>query len=141
MLFEIARSLRSLTRSPINSALHEARRMARPHFHFEEGGVVPADDQNNENNFMLPSDLDVAELASAIEDRLRAKQYSALKSNNAAVPSLIRTVDGKMVVPAAVLLQLGDGTVDRGRRVLEKIVNEIRQRRVLDRLPALNHRR
>ena len=90
---------------------------------------------------MLPSDLDFAELASAIEDRLRAKRYSALKSNNAAVPSLITTVDGKMVVPAAVLLQLGDGTVDRGRRVLENIVNEIRQRRVLDRLPALNHRR
>jgi hypothetical protein len=40
-----------------------------------------------------------------------------------------------MVVPAAVLLQLGDGTIDRGRRVLEKIVNEIRHRRVLSRLP------
>jgi hypothetical protein len=40
MLFEIARALRSLTRSPITSALHEARRLARPHFHFEEGGVT-----------------------------------------------------------------------------------------------------
>jgi len=35
-----------------------------------------------------------------------------------------------------VVLQLGDGTVDQGQRVLEKIVNQIRHGRVLSRLPA-----
>jgi hypothetical protein len=29
-----------------------------------------------------------------------------------------------------------DGAADRGKRVLEKIVNEVRHRRVLSRLPA-----
>ena len=37
-------------------------------------------------------------------------------------------------MPADLLLQLGDGAIDRGKRVLEKIVNEIRQRRTLRRL-------
>ena len=38
MLFEIARSLRSLTRSPLQTALNEARKMARRHL--EAGGPV-----------------------------------------------------------------------------------------------------
>ena len=42
----------------------------------------------------------------------------------------------RMFVPADVVLLLGDGAVDKGKRVLEKVVNEIRYRRVLDRLPA-----
>ena len=41
----------------------------------------------------------------------------------------------RMFVPADLVLLLGDGAVDKGKRVLEKIVNEIRHRRVLDRLP------
>src|SRR5437762_4211557 len=74
MLFEIARSLRSLTRSPIESALHSARHMARP-FRFEEGGVVPhegrVEDQNDEGDFLLPSDLDPMAVALALDAKLR----------------------------------------------------------------------
>jgi hypothetical protein len=66
MLFEMAKALRSLIRSPIASALHEARRMARPQFHFEEGGVVPTHSrpghQHGENDFVLPPDIDASEV-------------------------------------------------------------------------------
>jgi hypothetical protein len=46
------------------------------------------------------------------------------------------TADDRLFVPADVVLLLGDGVADRSKRALEKIVNEIRHRRVLDRLPA-----
>ena len=75
MLFEMARALRSLTRSPITSALHEARRMARPRFHFEEGGVVPhegrVEDRDDEGDFLLSPDLDPMAVALAINEKLR----------------------------------------------------------------------
>jgi hypothetical protein len=136
MLFELANSLRSLT-SPLTSALHAARRMARP-LHFEEGGTVPthgaAGGQQDRNAFPLPSDTREEEVASAIRDWLQAKRFSAPKRNRDAVSPLKTTVDGKVFVPADVVLLLGDGASDRGKRVLEKIVNEVRHRRVLNRL-------
>jgi hypothetical protein len=135
----MARALRSLT-SPLTSALHQARRMARPHLHFEDGGTVSTnvrpDDRKDEHDFLLPFDVNEADVVSAIQDRLCAQRYSALKRSNGAISSLKKTVDGRLFVPADVVLLLGDGTIDRGKRVLEKIVNEIRHRRVLDRLPA-----
>ena len=138
MLFELANSLRSLT-SPLTSALHAARRMARP-LHFEEGGTVPthgADDRENEHDFLLPSDIGEPEVRSAIHDSLQAKRFSASKLNSGAISSLKKTVDGRMFVPSDVVLLIGDGAVDRGKRVLEKIVNEIRHRRVLNRLAVI----
>jgi hypothetical protein len=138
MLFELANSLRSLT-SPLTSALHTARRMARP-LHFEEGGTVPthgaAGGQQDRNAFPLPPDIREEEVASAIRDWLQAKRFSAPKRNRDAVSPLKTTVDGKVFVPADVVLLLGDGAADRGKWVLERIVNEIRHRRVLNRLPA-----
>ena len=81
MLFEMARALRSLTRSPITSALHEARRIARPHFHFEEGGVVPhearVEDHDNEGGFLLPPDVDPMAVALAIDEKLRDGRTAA----------------------------------------------------------------
>jgi hypothetical protein len=139
MLFELANSLRSLT-SPLTSALHAARRMARP-LHFEEGGTVPthgaAGGQQDRNAFPLPSDTREEEVASAIRDWLQAKRFSASKRNSGAISSLKRTADGRVFVPADVVLLLGDGSIDRGRRVMERIVNEIRHRRVLNRLAAI----
>jgi hypothetical protein len=38
---------------------------------------------------------------------------------------------GKDAPPRAIMLPLGDGAVDRSRRVLEKIVSGLRHRRVL----------
>src|SRR5262249_31780721 len=74
MLLELARSLRALTRSPIESALHSARHMARP-FHFEDGGTVPTEgrvvDQNDDGDFLLPFDVDPMVVALAIDEKLR----------------------------------------------------------------------
>ena len=138
MLFEMARALRSLTRSPITSALHEARRMSRPHFHFEEGGAVAkeggADDPNNKDAFVLPLDVREQEVRSAIQDWLHANRFTRPKRSNDPVSLLKTTADGRVFVPAAVVLLLGDGVADRGKRVLEKIVNEIRHHRLLSRL-------
>jgi hypothetical protein len=90
MLFELANSLRSLT-SPLTSALHTARRMARP-LHFEEGGTVPthgaAGGQQDRNAFPLPPDIREEEVASAIRDWLQAKRFSAPKRNIDAVSPL-----------------------------------------------------
>jgi hypothetical protein len=141
MLFELANSLRSLT-SPLTSALHAARRMARP-LHFEEGGTVPthgpADGQHDHDHdaFPVPPDIREEEIGSAIHDWLQAKRSSASKRNSSAISSLKKTVDGRMFVPADVVSLIGDGAVDRGKRVLEKIVNEIRHRRVLNRLAVI----
>ena len=48
--------------------------MARPN-HFDEGGVVPppvhAADQPNENEFLLPADVDPLLVALAINEKLR----------------------------------------------------------------------
>jgi hypothetical protein len=138
MLFEMARALRSLT-SPLTSALHTARRMARP-LHFEEGGTVPthdADGRHDHDAFPLPPDIQEEEVVSAIRDWLQAKRFSAPKRNSGAVSSLKTTADGKVFVPADVVLLLGDGAADRGKQVMEKIVNEVRHRRVLNRLAAM----
>jgi hypothetical protein len=89
MLFELANSLRSLT-SPLTSALHAARRMARP-LHFEEGGTVPthgADGRHDHDAFPLPPDIREEEVASAIRDWLQAKRFSAPKRNIDAVSPL-----------------------------------------------------
>ena len=137
-MFGLEKTLRSLTRSPFDSILGAARRMARP-LHFEEGGAVEAQagaaGQHSDDDFVLPSDVREKEVLSEIHDLLRAKRFSTPKRSNGATSSLKKTIDGKIVVPADLLLQLGDGKADRGKRVLEKVVNEIRQHRVLSRLP------
>jgi hypothetical protein len=137
-MFGLEKTLRSLTRSPFDSILAAAHRMARP-LHFEEGGTVKAqagaESQHSDNGFILPSDVREEEVVNAIRDWLQAKRYSNPGRNSDAVSSLKTTAGGRVFVPADVVLLLGDGTVDRGKRVLEKVVNEIRHRRVLSRLP------
>ena len=138
-MFGLEKTLRSLTRSPFDSILAAAHRMARP-LHFEEGGAVPHEgrvvEQPIDQDFVLPPDVREEEVLSEIQDRLRAKRFSMPKRSNSAVPLLKKTVHGGVFVPADVVLLLGDGAIERGKRVLEKIVNEIRHRRVLSRLPA-----
>ena len=82
MLFEMTRALQLLTRSPISSALHEARRMARPQFHFEEGGVVQhegrVENRDDERDFLLSPDVDpmavllLSTKSCAMAEKLRA---------------------------------------------------------------------
>jgi hypothetical protein len=133
MFFDLAKSLRYLTRSPIHSVIHEAHRFAR--HHLENGGNVTPHSTIGDQDFVLPPDVSASAVASAIEDRLRNQRFSSRKRSNGATPALKTNADGRAVVPADVLLLLGDGAIDSGRRVLERIVSEVRHHRMLSRLP------
>ena len=129
MLFEMARSLRSLTRSPIESILHAARRMARPGF--EEGGTVPTEgrivDQNEDGDFLLPSDVDPMVVALAIDEKLRDGQKAAGVGDNP-MRLLERRAGGRIVVSGHHLLRLGDGNFAKGRQFMHGLVVSIRRR-------------
>jgi hypothetical protein len=116
MLFELANSLRSLT-SPLTSALHAARRMARP-LHFEEGGTVPTVgrvvDQNNDSDFLLPPDIDPMVVALVIDQKLRAGRKAAGLGDDP-MRLLERRAGGRIVVAGHHLLRLGDGNFAKGR--------------------------
>ena len=133
MFFDLAKSLRSLTRSPIHSVIHEAHRFAR--HHLESGGNVTPHNTIGDQDFVLPPDVSASALASAIEDRLRGQRLSSRKRGIEGVPPLQTNADGKVVVPANLILLLEDGGIDSGRRVLERIVSEVRHHRMLRRLP------
>ena len=134
MFSDLASSLRSLTRSPMDWALQEAHQMARRPL--DAGGNVTSHSGMGGQDLVLPSDVTSAEVARGIEDWLRGSRFSVRKRSNRVTPSLKMTADEKVVVPAAVLLQLGDGFADHGKQVLERIVSEIRDHRMLDRLPV-----
>jgi len=131
MLFEMARALRSLTRSPITSALHEARRMARPHFHFKEGGIVPhegrVDGQNDDGDFLLPADVDPMDVALAIHQKLRDGQTTPGLGDDPMM-LLERRAGGRIVVGGHHLLRLGDGNFAKGKRFMHSVIARIRHR-------------
>ena len=132
MLFEIARSLRSLTRSPIESALHSARHMARP-FRFEEGGVVPhegrVEDQNDDGDFLLPSDLDPMVVALALDAKLRGGRTTQAGIGDDPMQLLERRVGGRVVVGGHHLLRLGDGDFAKGKQFMHSLIARIQHRR------------
>jgi len=132
VLFGLTRTLGSLARSPIAAALHEARQMAR--HHLQAGGNVASarghlDDQPA-GDFVLPPDIDPAEVASAIGAHLSGGRRSRPGHGNIRM-AFRPAPGGKVVVPAAVLQRLGDGAIDRGKRVLGTIISEIRAKRAL----------
>jgi hypothetical protein len=132
--------LRSLTMSPVASALDQAHRMARRHL--EAGGAaapasakpnpVPASTKAKPSpqvggDFYLPADLDPAE----IEEKIRSKLSGSRSTGNSGeVKVLGRKVGGRVVVPAAHLLRLGDGNFAKGRRYLHGLVWQIRRQRI-----------
>jgi len=130
MLFEMARALRSLTRSPIESALHSARHMARP-FRFEEGGVVPhegrVEDQNDDGDFLLPADVDPMAIALAIDEKLRDGRTTPGLGEDPMM-LLERRAGGRIVVGGHHLLRLGDGNFARGKRFMHGLIAKIRHR-------------
>src|SRR5262249_7058093 len=85
---------------------------------------------------VLPPDVGGAEVARAIEDLLRAQRFSFGRRSNDAAPSLQMNSDGGAVVLAELLLLLGDGFADCGKQVMGEIVEELRNVRILDRLPV-----
>jgi len=74
------------------------------------------------------------DLVREIGDRLHAIRNSQV--SNRATPSLQMTSVGRAVVPAELLLLLGDGSADRGAQVIEDIVKELRHHRLMRRLPV-----
>ena len=132
MLFEMARALRSLTRSPIESALHSARHMARP-FHFQEGGTVPTQgrvvEEPVEQDFVLPPDLDPLVVAMAIEAKLRGGRTAQPGLGDNPTTLLERRAGGRIVVAGHHLLRLGDGNFAKGRQFMRGLITKLRRRR------------
>jgi len=124
MLFELANSLRSLT-SPLTAALHEAHKMTRP-FHFEEGGAVPHEgrvvDQNDDDDFLLPPDVDPMVVALAINAKLRDGQVPRAGLGHDPTIVLERRAGGRIVVSGHHLLRLGDGNFAKGREFMRGLV-------------------
>ena len=131
LMFSLAPTLRALTTgSPITTAINEARRMARRHL--EAGGaVMPVDGRKGSPGFVVPADVDVVALAAAIEAKLRAGGNAGSGRSGGPLNLLERRPDGRLVVPRAVLEQLGTGDAVRGEQLLERLVSEMRSRRIL----------
>jgi len=102
----------------------------------DAGGIATPDGGGGNQDFVLPPDLGASEVERAIEDWLRGLRVSSRRRDNDAGPSLQMTSDGRAVVPAELLLLLGDGFADCGKQVMEEIVKELRNHRILDRLPV-----
>lgn len=120
MLFDLARSLGSLTASPIQTALDQARRQAQ---RFEAGGAASSDhaDGAAADGYVLPPDIDPELVVTAIATRL------GVDTHKRPVPEAV--AGGRVVIPRAVVGALGNGVLERGRRVLERIVAEARRTR------------
>jgi hypothetical protein len=126
---ELAKSLGSLTASPINAALNEAHRMARRHL--EDGGAaVGSGGRDGGHDFPLPLDVDPKAVAVAIEAKLGGAG-SQSRAGDASRSLLESDTDGRLVIPGEHVQRLGEGDFDRGKRFLDRVVNEIRRQRVL----------
>ena len=127
-MFGLEKTLRSLTRSPFDSILAAARRMARPHF--EEGGTVPTEgrvvEEPIEQDFVLPPDVDPLLVALAIDEKLRNGRKSAGFGDDP-MRLLERRAGGRIVVAGHLLLRLGDGRFDRGRQFMHNLIASIRR--------------
>ena len=120
MLNEIARSLGALTRSPIQTAIDQAHRQARL---FERGGTVPAN--GADKGYVLPPDIEPIVVAVAIEATLGHNRQWLPRRARLPAALEIRS-DGHIAVRAEYLSRLGDDDIQQGRRVLDRIIAEIR---------------
>jgi hypothetical protein len=105
--------------------------MARPHFHFEEGGVVPhegrVEDQNDDGDFQLPLDVDPMAVALAIDAKLRdGRTMPGLGDDPMML--LERRAGGRIVVGGHHLLRLGDGNFAKGKRFMHSLIARTRHR-------------
>jgi hypothetical protein len=123
-LFGLGNTFRAM--SPFQQAVNLAHRAARQRL--ETGGTAapaakPAKPDPAPAAFVVPRDVDPDEVAKAIEAKLR-EQGAALDQ-----PVLQRRAGGRVVVPAAIVLRLGGGKIEVGRRFVQGVVNQIRARR------------
>jgi hypothetical protein len=132
MLLGLANSLRALTGSPITRAISEAHRMARRRL--DAGGAAvsarrPACYRSGPTDYMLPADIDPLAVATAVAARLH-RGHTSNRSKHA--PQLIQTMpNGSAIVSKDRVVWIGDGDFGRGVRVLERLIADIRVRRML----------
>jgi hypothetical protein len=128
-MFGLEKTLRSLTRSPFDSILAAAHRMARPHF--EEGGTVPTEgrvvEEPIEQDFVLPPDVDPLTVAFAIDEKLRDGPKVAGLGDDP-MRLLERRAGGRIVVAGHHLPRLGDGNFAKGKQFMHSLIARIRHR-------------
>jgi hypothetical protein len=123
MFFDLAQSLRSLTRSPITTAINQAHRMAT--HQLAAGGVaLSTHRRSGPTDFVVPHDIDAIMLAMAIE--------ATPGPTNGGLRAVEMTPDGRAFVPGDYLQHLGNGDLGEGRRVVVRIISDIRSRRRLE---------
>ena len=105
--------------------------MARPHFRFEEGGVVPhegrVEDRDNEQEYELPRDIGPMLVALAIDEKLRGHRRAPGLGDDP-MQLLERRAGGRIVVAGHHLLRLGDGDFAKGREFMRGLVTKLRRR-------------
>jgi hypothetical protein len=114
----MAATLRSLTKSPITSALDQARRMAKQHL--EAGGNVTPAAGDGDAGVVLPAGIDASGIASAIVSALGAN-CGRLRGQPSA-DMLVQQRDGRFFVRRNYVERLGDGDFERRKRRLERLL-------------------
>ena len=104
--------------------------MARRHLN-TGGATTAARRLQAPEGFLVPSGIDTVALAKAIEAKLRAGGNAGPGRSGGPFKLLERRPDGRIVVPRVVLEQLGTGDAVRGEQLVERLIGEMRSRRVL----------
>jgi hypothetical protein len=117
----MAATLRSLTKSPITSALDQARRMAKQHL--ESGGNVTPGAGGGDEGVVLPAGVDVGVVAAAISAALIGSD--SYRRRQPAAVTLSRRQDGRFSVRRDYVKRLGDGDFDRVKRRLAALIAKI----------------
>jgi hypothetical protein len=121
----MAATLRSLTKSPITSALDQARRMAKQHL--ESGGNVAPAVGGDDDGVVLPAGVDAGAMASAIAAALGAR--SERRRVQSPSEMLVQRRDGRLVVRRTAVERLGGGDFESGKRILVRLFDNQRHRR------------
>jgi hypothetical protein len=137
-MFGFDKMFGSLTLSPVQSAINEARRMAQRRL--EAGGSVSSakdrQDADGASDFIVPPDVDLIPIALAIKTKLHAAGCSYDESRKSALQAIEPGSDGRVVIPAGLLSRLGDGDHKQGRKHLERLVSDLRIERLLRSIAA-----
>jgi hypothetical protein len=132
-MFGFDKMFGSLTLSPIQSAVNEARRMARSRMQSGGSVAVTGKDDEGAEGFVLPSDIhtDLLPVAITIGSKLRALGGFPTDCKKEALNAIEPGADGRVVIPAALVKRLGNGEYKRGRADLERLVSNVRIERLL----------
>src|SRR5256885_12971873 len=124
MLFGLGNTLRSLTTSPATAALQQAHRMAQRRLAVggASGAVRSVENDDDDTDYLLPSDVNPALVAIAIHTKLHAGRGAQAGLGDDLLNVLERRSGGRVVLPGSHLLRLGDGNFANGRRFMHSII-------------------